>query len=136
MISDTESGREKTMPHVVEKAAEKEEGRHRRGRPAGLEAGRVAGSRRHDAVIFEVAGNPGGQIRTTAQGPLRKEMMGIVDLRMVGWPEWQDSRARPLHRRRHLWRHPAPAGMKESKVIDDHDIDLRRIDILCFDISV
>ena len=51
--------------------------------PAGLEAARVAAERGHEVVVFEAAGEPGGQIRLTAQSPRRREMLGIIDWRVA-----------------------------------------------------
>jgi N-methyl-L-proline demethylase len=51
--------------------------------PAGLEAARVAAERGHSVVVFEVAGQPGGQVRLTAQSKRRAEMIGIIDWRMA-----------------------------------------------------
>jgi 2,4-dienoyl-CoA reductase-like NADH-dependent reductase (Old Yellow Enzyme family)/thioredoxin reductase len=82
-IHNAATGREETMPQVIEKAAERRKVVIVGAGPAGLEAARVAGARGHDVVVFEAASNPGGQIRLTAQSPRRKEMIGIVDWRMA-----------------------------------------------------
>ncbi len=82
-IHNAATGREETMPHVVEKASERKKIVIVGAGPAGLEAARVAGERGHDVVVFEAASNPGGQIRLTAQSPRRKEMISIIDWRMA-----------------------------------------------------
>ena len=51
--------------------------------PGGLEAARVAAARGHRVTVFEAAGDPGGQVRLTAQSPRRREMIGIIDWRMA-----------------------------------------------------
>jgi hypothetical protein len=51
--------------------------------PAGLEAARVAAERGHEVTVFEAAGNPGGQVRLTAQSRRRREMIGIIDWRVA-----------------------------------------------------
>jgi NADPH-dependent 2,4-dienoyl-CoA reductase/sulfur reductase-like enzyme len=38
--------------------------------------------RGHSVVVFEAAGEPGGQVRLTARSPRRREMLGIIDWRM------------------------------------------------------
>ena len=82
-IHNAATGREETMPQVIEKAAERKRVVVVGTGPAGLEAARVAGERGHDVVVFEAASNPGGQIRLTAQSPRRKEMISIIDWRMA-----------------------------------------------------
>ncbi len=82
-IHNAATGREETMPHVIEKALERKKIVIVGAGPAGLEAARVAGERGHDVVVFEAASNPGGQIRLTAQSPRRKEMISIIDWRMA-----------------------------------------------------
>ncbi len=51
--------------------------------PAGLEAARVAAERGHEVVVFEATGQPGGQVRLTAQSQRRREMISIIDWRMA-----------------------------------------------------
>lgn len=82
-IHNAATGREETMPHVIEKASKPKKIVIVGAGPAGLEAARVAGERGHDVVVFEAASNPGGQIRLTAQSPRRTEMMSIIDWRMA-----------------------------------------------------
>ncbi|MFF0952406.1 FAD-dependent oxidoreductase [Rhizobium leguminosarum] len=81
-IHNAATGRELTMPHIVEKADAKKKVVIVGAGPAGLEAARVAGERGHQVVVFEAANNPGGQIRLTAQSERRREMISIIDWRM------------------------------------------------------
>lgn len=82
-IHNAATGREETMPHTIEKAGTRKKLVIVGAGPGGLEAARVAGERGHDVVVFEVASNPGGQIRLTARSERRKEMMQIIDWRMA-----------------------------------------------------
>ena len=82
-IHNAATGREETMPHEIPRAEVKRKIVVIGAGPAGLEAARVAGERGHTVVVFEAAGNPGGQIRLTAQSPRRREMIGIIDWRMA-----------------------------------------------------
>ena len=82
-IHNAASGREETMPQVIEKAAARKKVVIVGTGPAGMEAARVAAERGHDVVVFEAAANPGGQIRLTAQSPRRKEMISIIEWRMA-----------------------------------------------------
>lgn len=82
-IHNAASGREETLPHDIEPAAQKKRVVIIGAGPGGLEAARVAASRGHDVLVFEAADQPGGQIRLTAQSHRKKEMMGIIDWRMA-----------------------------------------------------
>lgn len=81
-IHNAATGRELTMPHVVDKAAGRRKVVIVGAGPGGLEAARVAAERGHRVMVLEAANAPGGQIRLTAQSRRRREMMGIVDWRM------------------------------------------------------
>ncbi|KPF47473.1 NADH:flavin oxidoreductase [Rhizobium sp. AAP43] len=82
-IHNAATGREETMPHVLDRAPARKKVVIVGAGPAGLEAARVAGERGHDVVVFEAANQPGGQIRLTARSPRRREMMSIIDWRMA-----------------------------------------------------
>ena len=73
------TGREATMPHVVEPGS----GPKRKvvvvgAGPAGLEAARVSALRGHEVVVFEAASEPGGQVVLAARATWRKDLLGIV----------------------------------------------------------
>ena len=75
------TGREKTMPHVIEPGP----GPRRKvvvvgAGPAGLEAARVSALRGHEVVVFEAAAKPGGQIVLAAKATWRGDLLDIV-----GW---------------------------------------------------
>ncbi len=83
-IHNAATGREATMPHAVARSA----GPRRKvvvvgAGPGGLEAARVAGERGHEVVLFEAAGQAGGQVRVTAGLKRRREILGIVDWRLA-----------------------------------------------------
>ena len=73
------TGRERTMPHVVEPGP----GPQRKvvvvgAGPAGLEAARVSALRGHEVVLFEAASEPGGQIVLAARATWRGDLLGIA----------------------------------------------------------
>jgi 2,4-dienoyl-CoA reductase-like NADH-dependent reductase (Old Yellow Enzyme family)/thioredoxin reductase len=82
-LHNAATGREETMPQVLEKADTTKTIVVVGAGPAGLEAARVASERGHRVTLFEAADRPGGQIRLTAQSPRRREMIGIIDWRMA-----------------------------------------------------
>jgi 2,4-dienoyl-CoA reductase-like NADH-dependent reductase (Old Yellow Enzyme family)/thioredoxin reductase len=81
-IHNAATGRETTMPHAIAKAGRRKKVVVVGAGPGGLEAARVAAERGHDVVVFEAAGEPGGQVRLTSRSPRRREMIGIIDWRM------------------------------------------------------
>ncbi|MFT8720196.1 FAD-dependent oxidoreductase [Acetobacter sp.] len=81
-IHNAATGREVSMPQVIAKADSRKKVVIVGAGPAGLEAARVSAERGHEVVVFELASEPGGQIRLTAQSPRRREMMSIIDWRM------------------------------------------------------
>jgi N-methyl-L-proline demethylase len=82
-IHNPATGRELAMPQEVAMADFRRKVVIIGAGPAGLEAARVAASRGHEVIVFEAANNPGGQVRLTAQSPRRREMLGIVEWRMI-----------------------------------------------------
>ncbi len=82
-IHNPSTGREATQPHQIEKAPVRKKVVVVGAGPAGLEAARVAGERGHSVVVFEAAGQAGGQVRLTARSKRRAEMIGIIDWRMA-----------------------------------------------------
>ena len=82
-IHNAATGRELEMPHVIAPAKDRKKVVIAGAGPGGLEAARVASERGHGVTVFEAAGDPGGQIRLTAQSQRRREMMGIIDWRMA-----------------------------------------------------
>jgi 2,4-dienoyl-CoA reductase-like NADH-dependent reductase (Old Yellow Enzyme family)/thioredoxin reductase len=82
-IHNPSTGRELTMPHLVQKADQSRRVVVVGAGPAGLEVARVSAERGHRVTVFEASNQPGGQVRLTAQSPRRREMMGIIDWRMA-----------------------------------------------------
>jgi 2,4-dienoyl-CoA reductase-like NADH-dependent reductase (Old Yellow Enzyme family)/pyruvate/2-oxoglutarate dehydrogenase complex dihydrolipoamide dehydrogenase (E3) component len=76
-IQNVATGREKTIPHVIPKAAGKRRIVVVGGGPAGLEAARVAADRGHEVVLFEKSDRLGGQIHIAATVPWRASLAGI-----------------------------------------------------------
>ena len=81
-IHNAATGREETMPHVIDKAEVRRKIVIVGAGPAGLEAARVSAERGHEVVVFEAANDAGGQIRLTARSERRREMMSIIAWRM------------------------------------------------------
>lgn len=81
-IHNAATGRELTMPHSCEPAAESKTIVIVGAGPAGLEAARVASERGHHVTVFEAAANAGGQLRLAARSDRRKEMLSIIDWRL------------------------------------------------------
>ncbi|MFN4191872.1 MAG: FAD-dependent oxidoreductase [Tabrizicola sp.] len=82
-IHNPSTGREETQPHEIAKASVRKKVVIVGAGPAGLEAARVAAERGHAVVLFEAAGQPGGQVRLTARSRRRAEMIGIIDWRLA-----------------------------------------------------
>ncbi|SFT72882.1 NADH:flavin oxidoreductase [Mesorhizobium sp. YR577] len=83
-IHNAATGREATIPHVIQKADGPRKAIIVVGAgAAGLEAARVAAERGHKVTVLEASGQAGGQVRLAAQNPRRKELIGIVDWRLA-----------------------------------------------------
>ncbi len=80
-IHNPATGREATMPHVVQPS----DGPRRKvvvvgGGVGGMEAARVAALRGHEVILLEATDRLGGQINLAAKAPGREEIAGIA-----GW---------------------------------------------------
>jgi len=82
-IHNAATGRELSMPQIIEAAETRKKVVIVGSGPAGMEAARVAGERGHEVVVYEAAPNPGGQLRLTAQNERRREMISIIEWRMA-----------------------------------------------------
>ena len=80
-IHNAATGRELTMPHVIERAAISRRILVGGGGPGGLEAARVAAERGHQVELWEAMPWLGGQLRLAARNPRRRDLLGIVDWR-------------------------------------------------------
>lgn len=80
-IHNPSTGRERDMPHAIEKAGQRRRVVVIGAGPGGMEAARVAAERGHEVIVHEAASDPGGQIRLTAQSERRREMISIIDWR-------------------------------------------------------
>lgn len=79
-IHNAATGRESTMPHIIERSpAPGKKIVVVGGGPAGMEAARVSASRGHEVILFEASGKLGGQVRLAARAGWRGDMIGIVD---------------------------------------------------------
>lgn len=81
-IHNAATGRELTMPHIVEPAASPKRVVIVGAGVGGLEAARVCGERGHTVVLLEAMPWAGGQLRLAARNPRRRDLLGIVDWRM------------------------------------------------------
>ncbi len=82
-IHNPATGRELTLPQIMEKATRRKRVVIVGAGPAGLEAARVSAERGHAVTVFEAANEAGGQIRLTARSKRRAEMIGIIDWRLA-----------------------------------------------------
>ncbi|MGH7056803.1 MAG: FAD-dependent oxidoreductase [Acetobacteraceae bacterium] len=83
-IHNPATGREATMPQIIARSS----GPKRKvvvvgAGPAGLEAARVTAARGHAVTLFEATEKAGGQILLAARVPRRRELMGIVEWRLM-----------------------------------------------------
>ena len=82
-IHNPATGRELSLPHLVEKASNVERVVVVGAGPAGLEAALVCAGRGHQVTVLEAAPSAGGQVRIASRGPGRADMIGIVDWRVA-----------------------------------------------------
>ena len=82
-IHNAATGRELSMPHVIERGSNRRKIVVVGAGPAGLEAARVAGGRGHEVVVFEAGSRAGGQVLLAARSKRRAEMMQIIDWRVA-----------------------------------------------------
>jgi len=79
-IHNPATGREETIPHVVQPATATRRVVVVGAGPAGLEAARVSAERGHRVTLVEATGHTGGQVRLAAMAvDRRRELIGIVD---------------------------------------------------------
>lgn len=76
-IQNAATGREATMPHVIEKAATAKKAVVIGGGVGGLEAARVLAERGHSVTLFEKSDRLGGQVNVAAKATWREALSGI-----------------------------------------------------------
>jgi len=81
-IHNAATGRELTMPHIIEPAATARRVVIIGAGVGGLEAARVCGERGHTVTLLEAMPWAGGQLRLAARNPRRRDLLGMVDWRM------------------------------------------------------
>jgi len=103
-IQNPATGREATMPHVIERGT----GPRRRivvvgAGPAGMEAARVSAERGHEVVLFEAEARTGGQVNIAAKATWRESLAGIT--------RWLEGQLRRLGVDLRLGREAGPADV-------------------------
>jgi len=76
-------GREQSLPHIVEPAADRRRVVVVGAGPGGLEAARVSAARGHEVIVFEAAAQAGGQVLLASRVPARRDLIGIIDWRLA-----------------------------------------------------
>jgi 2,4-dienoyl-CoA reductase-like NADH-dependent reductase (Old Yellow Enzyme family) len=81
-IHNAATGRELTMPHVIQSADTPRRVIVVGAGPAGLEAARVCAERGHHVTVLEAMPWAGGQIRLAVRNPRRRDLLGIIEWRV------------------------------------------------------
>ncbi len=81
-IHNAATGRELTMPHLVEPASTVKRIVIVGAGVGGLEAARVSAERGHHVTVLEAMPWAGGQLRLAARNPRRRDLLGIIEWRL------------------------------------------------------
>ncbi len=82
-IHNAATGRELSMPHVIDRATSSRRVVVIGAGPGGLEAARVSAERGHTVTVLEAMPWAGGQLRLAARNHRRRDLMGIVEWRVA-----------------------------------------------------
>ena len=111
-VHNPSTGREASMPHVIEKSS----GPKKRvvvigGGPAGMEAARVSAERGHNVVLYEAGSTLGGQVNLAARNTWRGDLAGIS--------QWLESELEHLD-----------VSVKTNRLVEAADLDEEAPDIV------